>query len=52
MANTFMAKGMMLESISIGEMRAGHESELGIVGVSAIGAKQSEAVRSIGWRTQ
>jgi len=51
-ANTFTAKGMVLESMSMGEMRAGRESELGIVGVSVIGAKQSEAVRSIRWRTQ
>ena len=51
-ANTFTAKGMVLESMSMGEMRAGRESELGIVGVSAIVVKRSEAVRSIRWRTQ
>ena len=51
-ANTFTAKGMVLESMSMGEMRVGCESELGIIGVSAIGAKRSEAVRSIRWRTQ
>ena len=49
--NTFKTKGMMLEGVTMSEMRARCKSKLGIVGVSAIGAKRGEVVRSVRWRT-
>jgi hypothetical protein len=42
-----MAKGMVLKSVSIGKMRARCKLKLGVVAVSAKGAKLGEAVRSI-----
>jgi hypothetical protein len=46
-ADMFTAEGMVLESVSMGEMRARCKPKLGIVMVSAVGAKLGEAVRSI-----
>jgi hypothetical protein len=49
--NTFKTKGTMLEGVTMSEMRVRRKSKLGIVGVSAIGVKRGEAVRSVRWRT-
>jgi hypothetical protein len=51
-ANTFTVKGMVLKSVSMSKVRVRREPKLGVIIISAKGAKLGKAVRGIGWGTQ
>ena len=45
--NMFVAKGTVLKSVSMGEMRARCKPKLSIIAISTIGAKRSKMVRGV-----
>jgi hypothetical protein len=49
-ADTFLAKGMMLKSVSMSKVRVRHKLKLSVIAIGTVGAKLSEVVRGIGRR--